>query len=97
MTPEQIASAMHDAARRIAHKAENERQADARDKLSDDETERADCCEEMALSGLALRGKRPELRSYHQIRRLHPTGKVTVSLIRFCPFCGVRYQPEAGA
>ena len=97
MTPEEIASAMHDAARRIAHKAENERQADARDKLSDAETERADCCEEMALSGLALRGKRSELRSFHQIRRLHPSGKVTVSHIRFCPFCGVRYQPEAGA
>jgi hypothetical protein len=51
----------------------------------------------MALSGLALRGKRPELRSFHQIRRLHPSGKVTVSPVRFCPFCGVRYQPEAGA
>lgn len=97
MTPEEIASAMHDAARRIAHKAENERQADARNRLSDDETERADCCEEMALSGLALRGKRPELRSYHQIRRLHPTGKVTVAPIRFCPFCGVRYRLEASA
>jgi hypothetical protein len=97
VTPEQIASEMHDAARRIAYKAETERQEAARDKLSDDETERADCCEEMALSGLALRGKRPELRSFHQVRRLHPTGKVTVSLIRFCPFCGVRYQPEAGA
>jgi hypothetical protein len=97
VTPEQIASAMHDAARRIAQKAENERQAAARDRLTDDETERADCCEEMALSGLALRGKRPELRWCHQIRRLLPTGKVTVSPIRFCPFCGVRYHPEAGA
>ena len=94
MTPEEIARAMQDAARRIAQKAENERQAAARDKLTDDETERADCCEHMALSGLALRGKRPELRSFH---RLHPSGKVTVSPIRFCPFCGVRYQPEAGA
>ena len=37
MTPEEIASAMHDAARRIAHKAETERQADARDKLTDAE------------------------------------------------------------
>jgi hypothetical protein len=97
MTPEEIASAMYDAARRIAHRAENERQADARNRLSDEETERADCCEEMALSGLALRGKRPELRSFHQIRRLLPSGKVTVSIIRFCPFCGVRYQPEVGA
>jgi hypothetical protein len=97
VTPEQIASEMHDAARRIAYKAETERQEAARDKLFDDETERADCCEDMALSGLALRGKRPELRSFHQIRRLHPSGKVTVSPIRFCPFCGVRYQPEAGA
>lgn len=97
MTPQEIADAMRDAALRIAHKAENERQAAARDRLTDDETERADCCEDMALSGLALRGKRPELRSFHQIRRLHPSGKVTVSPIRFCPFCGVRYQPEAGA
>lgn len=96
MTPDTFARHIHDAAIKIAHRAERERQEAARDKLLDPEVERADCCDDMALSGLALRGKLPGLRSSHQIRRLHPSGKVTVSPIRFCPFCGVRYQPEAG-
>jgi hypothetical protein len=97
VTPDHLARIVHDVALEAAHRAERERQEAARDKLLDPETERADCCDDMALSGLALRGKLPGLRSFHQIRRLHPSGKVTVSPIRFCPFCGVRYQPEAGA
>lgn len=97
MTPEEIARLAFEAVRKIAYRAERERQEAAKDRLFDEETERAGCCEEMQLSGLALRGKRPELQAYHQIRRLHPNGKVTVSPIRFCPFCGIRYQPEAGA
>ena len=45
VTPEELARQMHEAARKIAWRAENARQDDARDRLTDDETERADCCE----------------------------------------------------
>ena len=94
-TPEEIARQMHEAARKIAWRAENARQADAKDRLIDDETEPAECCEDQALTGLMLRGKSPELKSWYQIRRLHPNGRVTVCTVRFCPFCGRRFRPEA--
>lgn len=97
VTPEELARQMHEAARKIAYRAENARQADAKDRLIDDEVQRADCCEETQLSGLVLVGRKPELRSFAQIRRLHPNGKVTVSPIRFCPFCGHRFGAGASA
>ena len=93
MTPEEIASAMHDAARLIAHKAENERQDAARDKLSDVETEVADCCEANLTACLVLRGRGQW--GVGQIRRLHPDGRVTVMITRVCPICETRYDEAA--
>ena len=94
MTPEEVASEMHDAARRIAHKAENERQDAARDKLSDVETEVADCCEANLMARLVLRGRGQW--GVGQIRRLHPDGRVTIAIVRVCPLCETRYD-ETGA
>ena len=96
MTPDHLARIVHDAALEAAHRAERERQEAARDKLLDPEVERAICCDEQAWSGMILRGRHPALNHWHQIRRLHPDGNVTVSAINFCPFCGRRFRAEAG-
>lgn len=97
MTPDHLARIVHDAALEAAHRAEHERQDAARDKLLDPEVEHAVCCDEQAWSGLVLRGKHPDLKHWHQIRRLHPDGNVTVSSVSFCPFCGRSFHIETAA
>ena len=94
MTPDAIARHVHDAALEVAHRAERERQEAARDKLSDVETEVADCCESNLMARLVLRGRGQW--GVGQIRRLHPDGRVTVAITRVCPICETRYA-EAGA
>ncbi len=53
------------------------------------------CCEDQEWCELVVRDlDDPE---FVYVGRLQPDGSVIKTVVSHCPFCGVRYQPEAGA
>jgi hypothetical protein len=52
------------------------------------------CCEEQEWCELVVRDLDTDL---IHVARLQPDGSVVKTVVTHCPFCGVRYQPEAGA
>ena len=57
--------------------------------------EPADCCPNNLATGMVVRAVDRSLVRSETIRRIRPDRSVRIVPVEHCPFCGVRYHPEA--